>query len=407
MRIVYLNPVGSLGGGERVLLQILSGVRRESSDWDLTLITMTDGPLITEAEKLGVRSICLPMPASLAGMGDSHYRDAGRLASLIDILQRVTSTIPDIANYIRRLREILRKSHPDLIHSNGIKSHLLSRWVSPTNTPILWHIHDFIHLRPMIRKTLRWCGGKVRGLIAISKAVGDDARVVLPKIPIHVILNATDLNTFQPGIQDGPLLDRLAGISEAKRDTIRIGLIATYARWKGHEVFLRAASQVIPQIHKSIRFYVIGGPIYHTKAQYSQAELQQFADSLGISNNIGFIPFQTETAKLYQSLDIVVHASTIPEPFGLTIAESMACGKATIVSQAGGASELFTHEYDALGVSPGNINELAFAMKRLIEDSDLRHRLEKSARLTAKEKFDSIRYGKEIVALYRQVIPAQ
>jgi glycosyltransferase involved in cell wall biosynthesis len=45
-------------------------------------------------------------------------------------------------------------------------------------------------------------------------------------------------------------------------------------------------------------------------------------------------------ADAMRALDVVVHASTDPEPFGLVVAEAMACGRAVTTSGTGGASEL-------------------------------------------------------------------
>src|SRR5262249_13053440 len=71
------------------------------------------------------------------------------------------------------------------------------------------------------------------------------------------------------GRGDGAALDRLAGLEVAPPGTARVGLVATYARWKGQEVFLQAASQV------DARFYVVGGPVYRTRgSQFSLEELR-------------------------------------------------------------------------------------------------------------------------------------
>jgi len=78
-----------------------------------------------------------------------------------------------------------------------------------------------------------------------------------------------------------------------------------------------------------------------------------------IENRVGFVPFQDNPADVYRALDIVVHASTKPEPFGRTIVEAMACGKPVIAAQTGGAAELFTHDHDAVGVPPGDPAALA------------------------------------------------
>ena len=99
-------------------------------------------------------------------------------------------------------------------------------------------------------------------------------------------------------------------------------------------------------------------------------------------------------------LDVAVHASTRPEPFGLTIVEAMGCGKPVVVAAAGGAAELFTPGHDGLGHVPGDATGLAGAIARLAADPGLRARLGANARRTAVERFSQERYGREIAAIY-------
>jgi glycosyltransferase involved in cell wall biosynthesis len=150
-------------------------------------------------------------------------------------------------------------------------------------------------------------------------------------------------------------------------------------------VFLEAAAQLLRERPRAaVRFYIVGGPIYRTRgSQFSSAELRASIDHLGLAGQVGLIDFQKDPAPIYRGLDVVVHASTQPEPFGLTIAEAMACGKAVVVSACGGAQELFAHERDALGYPPGDAAALAAAIKWLTDDADLRRRLGTAARNTA------------------------
>ena len=112
----------------------------------------------------------------------------------------------------------------------------------------------------------------------------------------------------------------------------------------------------------------------------------------------GFVGFQKETPPVYRALDIVVHASTQPEPFGLTIAEAMSCGRAVIVSAAGGATELLTPDYDALAISPGDSDAMADAILRLAENPQLRASLAQRARETAVGRFSRQRMAMEILS---------
>ena len=102
---------------------------------------------------------------------------------------------------------------------------------------------------------------------------------------------------------------------------------------------------------------------------------------------------------------MAVHASIRPEPFGLTIIEAMGCGKPVVVSEAGGAAELFTPDHDGLGHSPGDATGLASAIARLAADPALRARLGANARRTAVERFSQERYGREMAAIYAGFLP--
>jgi glycosyltransferase involved in cell wall biosynthesis len=96
-----------------------------------------------------------------------------------------------------------------------------------------------------------------------------------------------------------------------------------------------------------------------------------------------------------------VHASTAPEPFGLVIAEAMACGRAVIVSHAGGAAEIVDPGVDALVHTPGDAGDLAAQIGALAGDPALRARLGRAARATAERSFDRARLAAELVPIYR------
>ena len=74
-------------------------------------------------------------------------------------------------------------------------------------------------------------------------------------------------------------------------------------------------------------------------SQYSLSELRELAKELGVSHRVGFTGFVDEPAAALRSLDIVVHASTEPEPFGLAIAQGMACGRAVIATKRAAAPQ--------------------------------------------------------------------
>jgi glycosyltransferase involved in cell wall biosynthesis len=206
---------------------------------------------------------------------------------------------------------------------------------------------------------------------------------------IQTVLNAIDLDHFSPG-----------GATWPSNSELRVGLVATFARWKGHKVFLRA----VAALPFPVRAFVAGGGLYRTAgSQVTLAEIQAEAEALGIAERVTFTGFLEDTAPLLRSLDVVVHASTEPEPFGLTIAEGMACGRAVVASMAGGVTEILVDGVNGLGHSPGNVQGLAKAMERLLCDPKLRKQCGSAARITAEERLDPKRMAQEFIAIYAGV----
>jgi glycosyltransferase involved in cell wall biosynthesis len=401
VRLLFLNPIGRIGGAERVLLTAIAGVRRDLPSAEAHLVSLADGPLLAAARELGASVEVVPLSSGLGELGDSRIR-GGR----VGLAFRSLTYLPALVSHIRRLKSAIRAFNPDLIHSNGIKTHILSRFAVPPGVPVVWHLHDFYGLRSTAGWLLRRACKRVRVAIAISKAIASDAGAVLPGLRVEVVPNAVDLAHFAPGAGDGADLDHRAGLPVAPAGTVRVGLVATYARWKGQLTVLDAAAKLISEVPAlPIRWYIIGGPIYQTAAQFTDAELRAAAESCGLGGHVGFVPFAADPAPVYRSLDVVLHASIQPEPFGLTVAEAMACGRPVVVSAGGGAKELFTDGIDALGVEPGNVGQLAEVVRRLVQAPLLRANLGTAARRTAAERFDAAQYGAKLYQLYRSVLP--
>jgi len=404
MRVLFLNPIAILGGAERLMLDACASLQRADPSIELGLIAADEGPLLERARALGVDARVVPMPAGLSALGDSGLKhDPARAA--LNLLRRSGGAALQLGAYTGQLSRAIADFRPTLVHSNGNKMHLLSAVLGRSGAPLVWHLHDLISERPMIRRALRGLSFRASAAVAISEAVARDGRSVLGKLPVHVVLNAVDTTHLTPGPGDGTALDALAGLPPAPVGTLRVGLIATFARWKGQAVFLEALRHYLDAAPPSpVRFYVVGGPVYRTlDSQFSHDELRALADRLGVAAHVAFVPFQKEPREAYRALDIVVHASTRPEPFGLTIAEALACGRPTLVSAGGGAVELFTEGHDALGFPPGDARALARRVRELAASPELRATLSRNARETAVARFSRERMGAQLLALYRNL----
>lgn len=398
MKISFLSATAEPGGAERALLDLLASLRAAEPAWALRLLCGAEGPLVAEARALGVGADVLPLPAALASVGDAGL--AGGVAGAVGLAASLGRAAPGAWGWIRRARRLLAAFGPGVVHTNGFKMHLLGARVRPRGAALVWHVHDYVTSRRVMGRLLAASSGACDAAFAVSASVADDLRRACgPRLAVHVLHNAVDLARFSP---DGPSLPlhALAGMEPEPPGAARVGLVATMGRWKGHDVFLDAIARLPRAL--PVRAYVVGGAIYRTAgSEVSAEDLQRRASELGIGDRVGFTGFVRDTPPAFRALDVVVHASTQPEPFGLVIAEAMACGRPVVVSAAGGAAEIVESGHDALAVPPGDAAAMAEAIHRLAADPDLRTRVGAAGRGSAEARFDRARLAAEAVPVYR------
>jgi glycosyltransferase involved in cell wall biosynthesis len=399
MRVLYVNPASELGGSERSLLDLLAALGECAPELEKSLVLFAEGELAGRARELGVAVRICRLPAPLAGVGESTAGPNAPRQALG--LARAGLGLP---RFLASLRRTLRAERPDIVHTNGMKAHLLALAAVP-ELPRVVHLRDFASERPLSRRALPLLGFRST-IVTNSRAVAADALALAPSLRARVIYNGIDLDDFSPRPGDARRLASLAGLEPPPSDAINVGLVATYAWWKGHRRFIAAAREIVnAEPALPLRFYIVGGPIYRASAsQLTVEELRRLVSEQGLERCVGLVPFQVDAAAVYRDLDIVVHASERPEPFGRTIVEAMASGRAVVVARAGGAVELFDEGRTALGYDPGSTGALAGTVLQLARDSALRQRLGSAAREAAMARFDRRRLGPELLAVYRELL---
>ena len=320
------------------------------------------------------------------------------------MLRLLCAAAPAAASYVVGLRRLIADCKPDVIHTNSLKMHILGIWASK-GLPVVWHVRDYVGSRPLMAHLVSTHAARCASAVANSESVaGDLRRVCGPGLPVWVVHNGIDLEQFSPCGQV-LALDALSKLPAAEPDTVRVGMLATMARWKGHEVFLRALSMIAAR--PPVRGYIIGAPLYQTYgSQHTLDELRTLATSFGVSDRVGFTGYVDNPAAAMRALDVVVHASVEPEPFGRVVAEAMACGRAVVASDAGGVREIAKDGENALLHPCGDAAALAERIERLASDPGLRARLGAAGRFNTELRFGRPRMAAELVEVYRAVSAA-
>jgi glycosyltransferase involved in cell wall biosynthesis/2-polyprenyl-3-methyl-5-hydroxy-6-metoxy-1,4-benzoquinol methylase len=390
MRIVFLNPSGHLGGAEACLLDMIAVLRTARPQWKISVVLGEGGPLEERVRLLGADVAVVPFSAEIASLGDSGA------TGKISLLLRMLMSAPAALSYRNQLRRSLDELKPDILHSNGFKMHVLGALTKPARSKLIWHVHDYVSSRSIMAAILKRFSDKADTIVTNSRSVADDVRKIIGNKKIVPVLNVVDLEEFSP---IGPTLD----LPVKSTDAVRVGLVATMAWWKGHRLFLDAIAKLDRQF--PVHAYIVGGSLYQTDSrQESIQALQKYAAELGIQHRVTFTGFVAEPASAIRALDVVVHASTEPEPFGRVIVEAMACGRPVITNGLGGAAEILATGAFGLTFKTGDSSSLAEAISKLAGDRDLRSRLGQNGLAAARLHFGRERLLSELPPIYETLL---
>jgi glycosyltransferase involved in cell wall biosynthesis len=206
---------------------------------------------------------------------------------------------------------------------------------------------------------------------------------------VLVVHNAVDTEEFSP---EGPATD----VGAACRESPKVGLPAAFVRIKGHELLLGAVPKIRAEF-SSAKFFFIGGAIYDTMGDRGyESHLRRLVQEKGLGGSVIFTGFQERMAPWYRAMDVIVNTSTVPEGFGRTLLEGMACGRSVVGPRAGGVPEFVRHEENGLLYEMGDAEGLAEAVLTLLRKPEWREKLGAAGRRTAVRRFGLERHARAI-----------
>jgi glycosyltransferase involved in cell wall biosynthesis len=287
---------------------------------------------------------------------------------------------------VRAARRARRGDGAVLVHSNGNKTHLVSLGMRPASPArLIWHVRDFLLDRTPERLLVRLANHCVAAVIANSRAVGARLeRLGLRSARLHVVPNGVDPDTFTPTGAHAALREQFRWPADAPL----VGMIGVLARWKGQHVFLAAVRELAAR-RPDVRFVVVGAEIYRTRGHGGyEAELRGLVRRWGLQDVAALTGFRDDIPDVLRALDVVVHASVDPEPFGRVIIEALACGRPIVCTHGGGVDEIVADSpLQGLQVPPGDAPALARAVEALLAAPAERCRLAAVGRARVQDRY--------------------
>lgn len=132
-------------------------------------------------------------------------------------------------------------------------------------------------------------------------------------------------------------------------------------------------------------------------------ELRKLSQQLNLDNRVNFMGEIANVPEYLQKTDIFILPSDA-EGISNALLEAMASGLACIASDVAGNRQLIHHEQNGLLVETGNEVALAAAIKKFIENNNLRGQLGLAARKTVEEKFSIEAVAFQYISLYREIL---
>ncbi|MCL5091047.1 MAG: glycosyltransferase family 4 protein [Patescibacteria group bacterium] len=111
-----------------------------------------------------------------------------------------------------------------------------------------------------------------------------------------------------------------------------------------------------------------------------------------------------EVAKLLQASDIFVYPSIHPEGTALSVLEAMACSYPVVVSDLGGLKDVVSDGVEGLLVPAGQVEPLAFALNKLIKNTEQGKLMGKNGLLKIKENYLVEKNVSRYLAFFNEVV---
>jgi glycosyltransferase involved in cell wall biosynthesis len=293
-----------------------------------------------------------------------------------------------------RLARLLRRERVDVLHTHTLAAaNALARMAGRlAGVPVVSHLHIENHFRPATRAVLRTADNASARLADALVAVSEDTRRAYAQqgYPdrIEVVHNGVELDGTAP-----KELRRELGIP---RDAPLVGEIGRLCDVKGQRELIEALAQV-PRAHA-----VLVGRDLEQDGSY-QRELERAAERVGVRDRVVFAGARDDARSLLAELDVLALPSWT-EGLPLVVLEAMAERRPVVATSVGGTPEVVVDGETGVLVPPRDPNALAAALRRLLDDPELRARMGDAGFERVRERFTADAMTERVLAIYDEVL---
>ena len=343
--------------------------------------------------------------AVVSTLRDPHFRtdiDAMRKTGVavhgLNMVRRIRP-LRDLTDYFR-LRRILRRIRPHLVHSHGSKGGVLGRLAAyaegvgaivhtPHNYVFQWHAGL---KRRFYLEVERFCTRRCTRVASVGPGQEKIALEtdVAPKEKLALIENAVEAERY------GRVAKRDARESLGlPQDAPVVGNVARLVPQKGCRTFVRAAALAAREAEGARFVMVGGGPLARS--------VRELAGELGLGEKLIMLGHREDVERVYPAFDVFV-LSSIYEGLPYVILEAMASSLPVVATRIPGSEDLVRDGETGLLARPDDARDIAGKVLSLLRDADARARMGRRGRRMVEESYTVQRFIDAHAELYRSLV---
>jgi len=282
---------------------------------------------------------------------------------------------------------LIKKENIDLLYANfilpqGMVGVLLKKLIK---VPVVINVlgGDIGIKNPVLRYFVKYSLKRADHVVALTTAIkAEIEKLNIGDIDITVIPLGVYSDLFNPDYRDETIRQKYV----SNNDPLLL-FVGRLVEKKGVTYLIQSFVDVLKK-HARAKLLIIGNGLLADELKRMAAELN-LTDSVYFEGDID----NKKLPKYYASADIFVGPSVIPksgdlEGQGVVFLEAIASGCCTIGTNIGGIPMSVVHEKTGLLVEQKNARQISEAVIRILEDDQLRERLQKQGRDYVVQNFD-------------------
>jgi glycosyltransferase involved in cell wall biosynthesis len=387
---VESNVDGTIGGSYFSLFFLVNGLDR--SRYNPLVVFAAENSLIERFREAGIDTR-VQQPRVPITTENRLLRPFARATNFL------AAQVQSVQAVLRDAR-LLRREQIHLLHLNNSieESHAWTIAAQLLGTPCVVHERAIVDRYSFVTRLL---GRRISAVLCVSGAVQDNlARQGLGYLPLITVHNGLDPSTLRITRSVSSIRTEF-GLSVTAR---LLGIVGNLQSWKGQDVVLRAVAMLRAEFPDLVCLLI--GDVSRRDPDGTEfyQRLQRLIAEQRLQDCVAFTGYRPDVENYVSALEILVHASIKPEPFGRVLLEGMALRKPIVACRAGGVAEIVVDGETGLLYEPGNSQELATRLRTLLRDDRQRASMGEAGYRRLVDSFGIDKNVAETEQIYRSIL---